>query len=132
MIKMLIFTFRSDRIKPKKFEKILLDTLSEPLPDVSVSRPTSRVHWGVKVPDDPSQTIYVWLDALVNYLTCAGYPNDSVSPCKGSNSSIIERIFFQFKGYWPPTIQVIGKDILKFHGIYWPAFLIAAGNFFYW
>lgn len=107
----------------------MLDTLSEPLPDVSVSRPSSRVHWGVNVPDDPSQTIYVWLDALVNYLTCAGYPNDSVSLCNISDDSITKSILFQFKANWPPSIQVIGKDIMKFHGIYWPAFLIAAGKF---
>lgn len=52
--------------------------MQEPLPDISVSRPTSRVHWGIKVPEDDSQTVYVWLDALVNYLTCAGYPNETV------------------------------------------------------
>lgn len=73
----LCFSFR-DRIKPKKFQKILLDALEEPLPDVSVSRPASRVHWGIRVPNDETHSIYVWLDALVNYLTCAGYPNDEV------------------------------------------------------
>ncbi|XP_055905566.1 methionine--tRNA ligase, mitochondrial [Eupeodes corollae] len=97
------------RIRPAKFEKILLDYLSEPLPDVSISRPSNRVHWAIPVPDDDSQTVYVWLDALINYLTSAGYPNE------------------KFRNNWPPTTQVIGKDILKFHGIYWPAFLIAAG-----
>lgn len=65
------------------------------------------MQWGIDVPDDPSQKIYVWLDALVNYLTVAGYPNELQA--------------------WPPNLHVIGKDILKFHGIYWPAFLIAAG-----
>ncbi|XP_055378940.1 methionine--tRNA ligase, mitochondrial [Condylostylus longicornis] len=98
-----------NKIKPEKFEKILLDYLTEPLPDLSISRPTSRVHWGITVPEDDSQTIYVWLDALVNYLTCIGYPAKN------------------FENHWPPNVQVIGKDILKFHGIYWPAFLIAAG-----
>ncbi|KAI8043964.1 hypothetical protein M5D96_000112 [Drosophila gunungcola] len=67
------------RIRPAKFEKILLDTLSEPLPDVSVSRPSNRVHWAIPVPDDDSQTVYVWLDALVNYLSSVGYPNKEVS-----------------------------------------------------
>lgn len=67
------------RIQPKKFEKILLDQLhAEPIPDISISRPSSRVHWGIPVPDDPDQTVYVWLDALVNYLTSAGYPNENV------------------------------------------------------
>ncbi|EDX12973.1 GD20436 [Drosophila simulans] len=97
------------RIRPAKFEKILLDTLSEPLPDVSVSRPSNRVHWAIPVPDDDSQTVYVWLDALVNYLSSVGYPDE------------------KFSVHWPPAQQVIGKDILKFHGIYWPAFLLAAG-----
>ena len=102
---------QGNKIKPIKFEKILFDMLSEPLPDVSVSRPAQRVPWAIPVPDDPNQTIYVWLDALVNYLTSAGYP-DAI-----------------YQNNWPPKLQVIGKDILKFHGIYWPAFLIAAGKF---
>ena len=84
----------------------LLNLLGEDLPDISVSRPSNRLHWGIPVPDDSSQTIYVWLDALVNYLTVAGYPNEM--------------------GNWPPNCHVIGKDILKFHAIYWPAFLMAA------
>lgn len=92
---------------PKKFQKILLDLLNEDLPDISISRPSARNPWGISVPGDESQNIYVWLDALTNYLTCSGYPGD--------------------QKIWPPTIQVLGKDILKFHGIYWPAFLIAAG-----
>lgn len=66
------------RVRPAKFEKILLDTLSEPLPDVSVSRPSNRVHWAIPVPDDDSQTVYVWLDALVNYLSSVGYPDEKV------------------------------------------------------
>lgn len=97
-----------DRIKPKKFERNVYDFLEEPLPDISVSRPSSRVHWGVTVPGDESQTVYVWLNALVNYLTCSGYPENLQST-------------------WPPSVQVIGKDILKFHAIYWPGFLLAAG-----
>lgn len=75
----LVYIPCSNRIKPKKFETLLLHMLEEPLPDISVSRPVDRVHWGIKVPNDESQTIYVWLDALINYLTSAGYPNDSVS-----------------------------------------------------
>lgn len=71
------------RIRPAKFEKILLDTLSEPLPDVSVSRPASRVHWAIPVPNDSSQTVYVWLDALINYLSSLGYPDEQVSVLLG-------------------------------------------------
>lgn len=93
-------------VKPKKFYNQLRNMCSEIEHDISVSRPMSRVHWGIPVPNDDSQTIYVWLDALINYLTVSGYPHINK---------------------WPPHIQVLGKDILKFHGIYWPAFLIAAG-----
>lgn len=96
-----------NRIVPQKFNKILLDMLyQEHLPDLSISRPKARMSWGIPVPDDDSQNVYVWLDALTNYLTVTGYPKSMK--------------------IWPPNIHVIGKDILKFHGIYWPAFLIAA------
>lgn len=67
------------------------------------------MHWGIPVPGDDSQTIYVWLDALVNYLTVIGYPNA------------------EFQSWWPTTSHIIGKDILKFHAIYWPALLLGAG-----
>ena len=75
--------------------------------DLSVSRSESRLAWGIPVPDDPTQTIYVWLDALANYLTVIGVDQVSSS--------------------WQPDCHVVGKDILKFHAIYWPAFLMAAG-----
>eukprot|EP00158_Paraphelidium_tribonemae_P007211 Partr_v1_DN28155_c0_g1_i1_m55988 putative MethionyltRNA synthetase len=75
------------------------------LPDFSVSRPVERQSWGIPVPGDPSNTIYVWIDALANYLTATGYP---------SSSSL------------PEFVHVIGKDILRFHAIYWPAMLMAA------
>jgi len=74
---------------------------------LSVSRPSSRLSWGIPVPGDSSQVIYVWLDALINYLTVGGCTTE--------------------KFVWPPTTQIIGKDILKFHAIFWPAFLLAAG-----
>ncbi|KRX97520.1 Methionine--tRNA ligase, mitochondrial [Trichinella pseudospiralis] len=76
------------------------------LSDVSISRDRQRLSWGIPVPDDCSQTIYVWFDALVNYLTVAGYPGK------------LSR--------WPPDCHIIGKDILKFHAILWPAMLLAA------
>ncbi|VEN35851.1 unnamed protein product [Callosobruchus maculatus] len=109
----LIHWLKSDEnlVRPKIFHKILLDMLSNDLQDLSVSRPSSRVHWAIPVPEDDSQTVYVWLDALINYLTAAGYGKDKEA----------------FNQTWPPDVQVIGKDILKFHGIYWPAFLMAAG-----
>ncbi|XP_015110982.2 methionine--tRNA ligase, mitochondrial [Diachasma alloeum] len=98
-------------VQPAKYHRILSNWVEEGacLEDLSVSRPATRAPWGVKVPNDDSHTVYVWLDALINYLTVLGYPEDN------------------YKKFWPPTVQVIGKDILKFHGVYWPAFLIAAG-----
>ncbi|KAH9845362.1 putative methionyl-tRNA synthetase [Teratosphaeria destructans] len=84
--------------------------VSAGLMDLSVSRPHERLQWGIRVPTDESQTIYVWLDALLNYATAAGYP---FTP--GSEQA----------GGWPADVHVIGKDILRFHCIYWPAFLMA-------
>ncbi|OIW30253.1 methionyl-tRNA synthetase [Coniochaeta ligniaria NRRL 30616] len=81
------------------------------LEDLSISRPTERLSWGIPVPDDPSQTIYVWVDALINYITKAGYPNWT----PGSESA----------GGWPADVQVVGKDIVRFHCVYWPALLMA-------
>ncbi|KAK4617345.1 putative methionine--tRNA ligase, mitochondrial [Fulvia fulva] len=80
------------------------------LEDLSISRPTERLSWGVRVPGDESQTIYVWLDALLNYATAVGYP---FTPGQ------------EGKGGFPPDVQVVGKDIVRFHCIYWPAFLMA-------
>jgi len=84
--------------------------VSEGLEDLSISRPIERLTWGIRVPGDESQTIYVWLDALINYITKAGYPW-----APGSETA----------GGWPADVQVIGKDIVRFHCIYWPAFLLA-------
>ncbi|KAI9046532.1 hypothetical protein LZ554_009279 [Drepanopeziza brunnea f. sp. 'monogermtubi'] len=84
--------------------------VSAGLDDLSVSRPVERLTWGIPVPEDESQTIYVWLDALVNYITKAGYP---WAPGKENALG------------WPADVQVIGKDIVRFHCIYWPAFLLA-------
>ena len=89
-------------VKPEPFERVVRHMLDDGLQDLSVSRPTERLSWGIPVPNDPSQTIYVWLDALINYLTVAG------------------------SQFWPADCHIVGKDILRFHAIYWPAFLIAA------
>lgn len=96
-------------ITPEPFRQAALQWLEEDLPDLSVSRKRSHLRWGIPVPGDASQTIYVWLDALVNYLTAIGYPGA------------------EFEAWWPAACHVIGKDILKFHAIYWPAFLLGAG-----
>jgi methionyl-tRNA synthetase len=79
------------------------------LKDLSITRTTVR--WGIPVPDDPKHTIYVWFDALHNYLTGAGFDWDMK----------------RFERFWPADIHLIGKDILRFHAIFWPAFLMAAG-----
>ncbi|BFZ60625.1 methionyl-tRNA synthetase [Saitoella coloradoensis] len=91
----------------------IITAVQNGLTDLSISRPRSRLSWGIPVPGDEEHTIYVWLDALTNYLTKAGYPWSS------PNTS-------EYEGGWPADIHVIGKDILKFHCIYWPAFLLAA------
>ena len=83
----------------------------EDIQDISVSRAKSNVQWGIDVLGDDEQSIYVWIDALSNYITALGYDTEKDAP--------------DFKKYWPADVQVIGKDILKFHSIYWPAFLMA-------
>lgn len=85
----------------------------ENIEDFSVSRAKESVEWGIPVLGDDSQVIYVWIDALSNYITALGYDVDGGSE--------------KFKKYWPAEVQVIGKDILKFHSIYWPAILMALG-----
>jgi methionyl-tRNA synthetase len=80
------------------------------LQDLSVSRTSFR--WGIPVPDDPGHVIYVWLDALTNYMTALGYP---------------DRAAERYRTFWPADVHVVGKDILRFHAVYWPAFLLAAG-----
>lgn len=99
-----------DFIVPKSRMQDVIQWVSAGLEDLSISRPVDRLTWGIRVPDDDSQTIYVWLDALINYITKAGYP---WAPGKES------------AGGWPADVQVIGKDIVRFHCIYWPAFLMA-------
>lgn len=95
-------------IPHQKHQELLNELKSAPLNDLSVSRPSSRLSWGIPVPSDDSQRIYVWIDALVNYLTSAGYPNK------------------EYMTKWPAT-HLIGKDIIRFHCVYWPALLMAAG-----
>lgn len=99
------------KIVPLTRMKEVQNEIANGLQDLSISRPSERLSWGIPVPDDPTQTIYVWLDALINYLTKANYP-------------------FQIPGQesaagWPADCHVIGKDIVRFHCIYWPAFLMA-------
>ena len=97
-------------IVPNFRKKEFLELIKDGLADVSVSRPAKSLSWGVPVPSDPSQVMYVWLDALSNYITVLGYPSDPL-----------------WKDFWPADIQVVGKDILRFHAGIWPAMLLALG-----
>lgn len=99
-----------DAIVPQQRMNFIMTEIESGLKDLSISRPSSRLTWGIRVPGDDTQTIYVWLDALINYITMAGYPFKRLS----DDDSL-----------WPPNCQVIGKDIIRFHTIYWPAFLMA-------
>ncbi|MDO4870825.1 MAG: methionine--tRNA ligase [Candidatus Saccharibacteria bacterium] len=95
------------RILPEKRAKEFLNLIKDGLEDVSISRPKKTVSWGVPVPDDPTQVMYVWIDALANYLTVIGYPEKT-----------------EWKEIWPADVQVVGKDILRFHAGIWPAMLM--------
>lgn len=101
-----------------KYEELLRELKTTKLEDLSISRPSSRLSWSIEVPNDPSQKIYVWFDALTNYITAADFTNKFVLQENGT--------FDTSKSRWPAT-HVIGKDIIKFHCIYWPTFLMALG-----
>ncbi len=98
-----------DFIAPTARRNEVIAFVKAGLEDLSISRTSFR--WGVPVPGDADHVMYVWLDALTNYITAAGYPDDPAA----------------FGKWWPADIHFVGKDILRFHAIYWPAFLMAAG-----
>ena len=98
------------RVEPERMKKEVLSLLDHGLEDFSVSR--ESVKWGIPVPFDPKQVIYVWVEALQNYITALGY---------GSNDEK------KFEEFWPANVHLMAKDIIKFHAIYWPAMLLAAG-----
>jgi len=101
-----------DAVKPEGRKKEILNQLNDPeLGDFSVTRARSALTWGIPVPGHEEHVIYVWIDALSNYITGAGYPHD----------------MDRFRKYWPAELHLIGKDINKFHSIYWPALLMALG-----
>jgi len=99
-----------DFIRPEQYKKELLSFLKEPLEDLCISRPKTRLTWGITLPFDENYVTYVWFDALVNYITALGYPDGD-----------------KFKKFWPTTRHFVAKDIIKPHGIYWPIMLKAAG-----
>lgn len=99
-----------DCIGPKSRRNEVMSFVKGGLRDLSISR--TSFSWGIPVPGNPKHVMYVWLDALANYLTAIGYP-DGESPA--------------FKTFWPADLHMVGKDIVRFHAVYWPAFLMAAG-----
>ncbi|MFB2566497.1 methionine--tRNA ligase [Rhizobium sp. IMFF44] len=98
-----------DFIGPAERRNEVISFVKSGLKDLSISRTT--FDWGIKVPNDPSHVMYVWVDALTNYITATGYIEDRNNPRAK---------------YWPADLHVIGKDIIRFHAVYWPAFLMSA------
>ncbi|MCG8633547.1 MAG: methionine--tRNA ligase [Desulfobacterales bacterium] len=99
-----------DFIQPEQYKNEILSFLKEPLEDLCISRPKTRLTWGITLPFDENYVTYVWFDALVNYVTALGYPDGD-----------------RYKTFWPTTRHFVAKDIIKPHGIYWPIMLKAAG-----
>jgi methionyl-tRNA synthetase len=99
-----------DAVQPERYRNELLGFLREPLQDLSISRPKSRLQWGIPLPFDDRFVTYVWFDALLNYVSALGGPGGD-----------------RLRRYWPHVHHLIGKDILKPHGVYWPCMLKAAG-----
>ena len=99
-----------DFIRPERYKNEVLAFLKEPLEDLCISRPKSRLSWGIPLPFDENYVTYVWFDALINYTSALGYPEGAL-----------------FNKYWPVVQHLVAKDILKPHGIYWPCMLQSAG-----
>jgi methionyl-tRNA synthetase len=97
-------------IRPERYKNEILSFLKEPLDDLCISRPKSRLTWGITLPFDKDYVTYVWFDALINYVSALNYPEGDL-----------------FKNFWPSAQHIIAKDILKPHGIYWPCMLKSAG-----
>ncbi len=100
------------QVLPNSAKREVLSMLEKPLSDPSFSRPKGVSPWGIPVPEDESQMMYVWCDALANYISALGYGKEDES---------------KYQKFWPADVQVIGKDILRFHAIFWPAMLLSAG-----
>jgi methionyl-tRNA synthetase len=111
--KLLALYANPEFIRPETRRNEVISFVRSGLRDLSISR--STFSWGIPVPDDPKHVIYVWLDALANYITAIGY---------GSSHAGAQEAFRKF---WPADVQMIGKEIVRFHCVYWPAFLMAAG-----
>src|SRR3954468_3834863 len=105
-----LYAKHPDYVLPKERLNEVMSFVKGGLQDLSISRTT--FDWGVKVPGNPKHVMYVWVDALTNYITAVGYPDTDSA---------------KFRRYWPADLHVIGKDIVRFHAVYWPAFLMSAG-----
>jgi methionyl-tRNA synthetase len=107
-------------IYPEKRRNEVLGFLQNPLSDLSISRPRARLSWGIPLPFDQEHVIYVWVDALINYLTASGAINPDASPDEQG---------FEDAGdsWWPADLHIIGKDILTTHAVYWPTLLMGVG-----
>src|SRR5205814_924638 len=108
-----LYESRPEFVRPDARRNEVKSFVAGGLQDLSVSRLKSSVSWGVPVPDDPNHTMYVWFDALTNYITAIGFGNEPQQRAIG------------FEKFWP-ALHLVGKDILRFHAVYWPAFLMAA------
>ena len=104
------YTENPDFIRPETRRNEVISFVRSGLRDLSISR--STFSWGIPVPDDPKHVVYVWMDALANYITALGYGQKDAS---------------KYEKYWPADVHMIGKEIVRFHCVYWPAFLMAAG-----
>ncbi|QBR70150.1 methionine--tRNA ligase [Beijerinckiaceae bacterium] len=104
-----LYRERPDFVIPEKYRNEIIAFVERGLTDLSISRSTFA--WGIPVPNDPRHVMYVWVDALTNYITGTGFPDPAAPRAK----------------FWPADAHVIGKDITRFHAIYWPAFLMSAG-----
>ncbi|MBC8029410.1 MAG: methionine--tRNA ligase [Pyrinomonadaceae bacterium] len=109
-----LYNARPEFVQPQSRRNEVMSFVQGGLQDLSVSRLRTSVSWGVPVPDDPEHTMYVWFDALTNYITAIGFGNQERERAVG------------FEKFWP-ALHLVGKDILRFHAVYWPAFLMAAG-----
>jgi methionyl-tRNA synthetase len=109
-----VYESSPDFVRPESRRNEVMSFVRGGLQDLSVSRLKTSVSWGVPVPDDPDHTMYVWFDALTNYITAVGFGNEQQQRAVG------------FEKFWP-ALHLVGKDILRFHAVYWPAFLLAAG-----
>ena len=105
-----LYAEQPDFIGPDSRKNEIISFVKGGLKDLSISRTT--FDWGVKVPNDPEHVMYVWVDALTNYITGVGFPDETTE---------------SWKKFWPADVHIIGKDIIRFHTVYWPAFLMSAG-----